>query len=181
MQAELAYTLSKIERDFSNFSAWHQRQLLLRRMWAGSPQQKQADDVAQELELLLQAMYTDPSDQSVWLYHRWLVEQQPTLDVLQREIGHIEELLSIEPDAKCACVSSLCSCIAMDMTLTETRPGCMQSLVHYRSLRRAAAGCSAAQAHADAREEERLLRELVRVDPERRRRYEDELRARQHV
>lgn len=27
-----------------------------------------------ELELLRQAMYTDPADQSVWLYHTWLVE-----------------------------------------------------------------------------------------------------------
>lgn len=28
-----------------------------------------------EFELLQQAMYTDPSDQSIWIYHRWLVAQ----------------------------------------------------------------------------------------------------------
>jgi len=26
-----------------------------------------------EFELLRNAMYTDPNDQSVWMYHRWLV------------------------------------------------------------------------------------------------------------
>lgn len=26
-----------------------------------------------EFELIRNAMYTDPNDQSVWMYHRWLV------------------------------------------------------------------------------------------------------------
>lgn len=46
-------------------------------------------------------MYTDPSDQSVWQYHRWLVEQDPSVEVLNREIQAIQELLEVEPDSKC--------------------------------------------------------------------------------
>jgi len=33
--AELAYTLRHIERDFSNFSAWHQRAVVLPCYWHG--------------------------------------------------------------------------------------------------------------------------------------------------
>lgn len=101
--SELAYTLRKIESNFSNFSAWHWRSKLFPEIWAAQKLTKtqiaQARD--QELELLRQAMYTDPTDQSVWLYHTWLVDIDPSHDVLQREIASIEELLEVEPDSKC--------------------------------------------------------------------------------
>ncbi|EST08439.1 Protein prenyltransferase, alpha subunit [Kalmanozyma brasiliensis GHG001] len=75
-ERELAYTLRKIESNFSNFSAWHQRSKLLPHMWtARQLSTEQVDgEVDKELELVKQAMYTDPGDQSVWFYHRWLVE-----------------------------------------------------------------------------------------------------------
>lgn len=66
-------------------------------------------------------MYTMPSDQSAWLYHRWLISQSepyfntssratsqisfvsPAKDpvVINREIKIIQELLEEEPDSKC--------------------------------------------------------------------------------
>ena len=110
---ELAYTLRKIEQDFSNYSAWHQRQLLFARKWEQQQQAQQqqeqrqtttstrTQDLARERALVLQAMYTDPADQSVWLYHRWLVAQNPAPAVLDEEIAHVEELLEVEPDSKC--------------------------------------------------------------------------------
>ncbi|CAO1630095.1 unnamed protein product [Parajaminaea phylloscopi] len=106
--AELSYTLRKIESNFSNFSAWHQRSKVLPNVWQAVGKTDVELRVArtEEFDLLRQAIYTDPSDQSVWLYHAWLVSLEPTRDVLQREIESIEELLSVEPDSKW-CIESL--------------------------------------------------------------------------
>lgn len=63
-----------------------------------------------EFELVKQALYIDPNDQSGWLYHRWLVGPAPDPVVLEREIGLITEILELEADSKCAsiliCLSS---------------------------------------------------------------------------
>jgi len=90
-QTELAYTTRKIQSSFSNFSAWHQRSKVLRRLWdagdldeAGTKEEGElpGPDVGvvwsltphgSEFELVRNAMYTDPNDQSAWIYHRWLI------------------------------------------------------------------------------------------------------------
>lgn len=71
-----------------------------------------------EFELVTTAMYTDPSDQSVWMYHRWLVGsgkfrwiafRRPyqvlprghNREILEHEIAVIQELLDEQPDSKC--------------------------------------------------------------------------------
>lgn len=74
-ERELQYTLSKIEANFSNFSAWHHRSLLLNPIWTArcleDAQKKKERD--EEFELIRQAMFVDPEDQSVWTYHSWLI------------------------------------------------------------------------------------------------------------
>jgi len=75
-----------------------------------------------EFDFAMQAMYTVPSDQSAWLYHRWLMAQSTLMpvfvprsycspltynvtakdpEVVKREIKLIQELLDEEPDSKC--------------------------------------------------------------------------------
>jgi len=70
--SELAYTTRKIEANFSNFSAWHQRSKVYTSLWdSGKLDAVKCQE--EEFELVRNAMYTDPSDQSVWMYHRWLI------------------------------------------------------------------------------------------------------------
>ncbi|KAJ6606532.1 hypothetical protein DFH09DRAFT_1299764 [Mycena vulgaris] len=166
--AELAYTTRKIESNFSNFSAWHHRSKLLSSLWGSgkldyfkSKEEGKScvlfiplglDDnlgLFSEFELVRNAMYTDPNDQSVWIYHRWLMGAGDDKEVLEREIAVIQELLDEQPDSK----------------------WCMESLVHYKRL--------LLQKHSSALDAgivndcRRLLSQLQMLDPARRRRYED--------
>ncbi|EEB95242.1 hypothetical protein MPER_05820 [Moniliophthora perniciosa FA553] len=97
--SELAYTTKKIESSFSNFSAWHQRSKVLSSLWAqGTLNEEQSKEA--EYDLVKNAIFTDPNDQSAWIYHRWLVGSAKDKDLLQREISVIQELLDEQPDSK---------------------------------------------------------------------------------
>lgn len=118
----------------------------------------------EEFELVRQAMYTDPEDSSVWLYHAWLVDQLGAGDggseaagrveeTLRREVASIEELLEVEPDSK----------------------WCLEALVRYK-------GLLASLLDKPGKEEERqelrkerreMLGRLVEVDPDRRGRWQE--------
>ena len=109
---ELAFTRTKIDENFSNYSAWHQRSLLLTKMHQAGPELTAA--LQSEFELIQQAYYTEPEDQSAWVYHRWLVtktKETETADVLSKilraELHNCEELLELEPDSKWALFTSV--------------------------------------------------------------------------
>lgn len=36
-----------------------------------------------EFKLIRDAMYTDPHDQSVWIYHRWLIGESKSVFLMQ--------------------------------------------------------------------------------------------------
>jgi len=91
---EFAYTTKRIQANFSNFSAWHQRSRVYPLLWESNAldhkKSREGGTLRHlalargrcgqltgwhcpEFELVRNAMYTDPEDQSVWVYHRWLV------------------------------------------------------------------------------------------------------------
>lgn len=70
---ELEYTLSCIHRNFSNYSAWHQRSCLLAQRAAPFP--VSIPDLVQELILVRKAVFTEPDDQSPWFYRRWVIAE----------------------------------------------------------------------------------------------------------
>ncbi|KAK9458126.1 hypothetical protein V1511DRAFT_491824 [Dipodascopsis uninucleata] len=114
-KSEFDYTTSKINSNFSNFSAWHNRTKLIPRMIAEDPSLSSRELLKSEVALITQAIYTDPDDQSVWLYHRWLLtspdivpdftkDEKETL--IRNEIKSILQLYEVEPDSKW-CLQSL--------------------------------------------------------------------------
>ncbi|KAL4595443.1 hypothetical protein ACB092_12G091600 [Castanea dentata] len=79
---ELQYTTDMINKNFSNYSAWHNRSVLLsnllkRKAQVFFPKEKVLNE---EYELVHQALFTDPDDQSGWFYHLWLLEQTVKAD-----------------------------------------------------------------------------------------------------
>ncbi|KAI9593171.1 hypothetical protein BDF19DRAFT_448815 [Syncephalis fuscata] len=111
IKEELAYTKQKISQSFSNGSAWHYRgKLLPLVLQATEDTFRQMELIKEEFDMVQSAFYTDPDDQSAWIYYRsWIqyLNDHPDLpglhgiELLRREAEVIRELLSIEPEAKC--------------------------------------------------------------------------------
>ncbi|KAJ3070463.1 hypothetical protein HDU98_006531 [Podochytrium sp. JEL0797] len=80
---EVAYSMGKIEQNFSNFSAWHYRSKLVPRVEGGREREVVLE---RDFEVVRNAIYTEPEDQSAWLYQRWLLgkEEQPLRVVWSR-------------------------------------------------------------------------------------------------
>ncbi|XP_038898638.1 geranylgeranyl transferase type-2 subunit alpha 1 isoform X2 [Benincasa hispida] len=74
---EMKYTTDMIDTNFSNYSAWHNRSVLLAKLLNQKaegyfPVERVLNE---EYELVHQAIFTDPDDQSGWFYHLWLLDQ----------------------------------------------------------------------------------------------------------
>ena len=84
--SELAFSSEKLEQNFSNYSAFHHRTTLLRDGAATAAAVLDGDGsdvgeaatwravVGAELETVQQAVFTEPDDQSAWMYFGWLLE-----------------------------------------------------------------------------------------------------------
>ncbi|KAN0075348.1 hypothetical protein V8E55_011371 [Tylopilus felleus] len=111
LETELAYTTRKISASFSNFSAWHQRSKVYPLLW-NNGHLDPLKSREEEFDLVHNALFTDPDDQSAWIYHRWLIGSGESEEQLRQEIAIIEELLAEQPDSR----------------------WCMESLVYYNRL-----------------------------------------------
>ncbi|RCH89746.1 hypothetical protein CU098_006449, partial [Rhizopus stolonifer] len=72
-ESEYQFTTKKINQSFSNYSAWHQRSKLLPEIVAPMTTEEKNEIAKSELSLVKNAIYTDPEDQSAWLYYWWLM------------------------------------------------------------------------------------------------------------
>ncbi|VEU19355.1 DEKNAAC100289 [Brettanomyces naardenensis] len=121
---EFAFTTKMINKDISNFSAWHNRSDLVVKLFANSPEaseekedslrkylevfnrKSKKDFLELELNLFQNAIYTDPDDSSVWIYIRWLfgdyflsdLSFKESVDIINRTYQVISELAQLEKE-----------------------------------------------------------------------------------
>ena len=116
LKDELKYTTDLIERNFSNYSAWHYRSTLLPQIYKDN--KKFIKKIKSELKWVQNAFYTEPDDQSGWLYHRWLLgkdgiaftsnnnsdkgKHELPIDMLLKEYQRCIDVLNEAPNAKWA-------------------------------------------------------------------------------
>ncbi|XP_008776168.2 geranylgeranyl transferase type-2 subunit alpha 1 [Phoenix dactylifera] len=83
-EEEIKFTMDMINTNFSNYSAWHNRSVLLSQLLKQKAQGFDSKDgiLTEEYEFVHQALFTDPSDQSGWFYHLWLLDQTASPDEL---------------------------------------------------------------------------------------------------
>lgn len=85
---ECQIALQMIQKNFSNYSAWHYRAKLMPKLLDmnglqfnhGYPMPIQ--QIHEDLAMLKHAFFTDPKDQSPWNYHEWLLQQLSPVQVV---------------------------------------------------------------------------------------------------
>lgn len=102
LESEFNFTTEKIRSNFSNFSAWHRRhKLLIRGLSLPEDECPKSCDIrliwGDEYNMVMNALYTDPSDQSPWLYHNWLVKNNLG-NFKKEQLESLKELGEMEPE-----------------------------------------------------------------------------------
>ena len=108
---EFDFTSRKIYENFSNYSAWHRRTLLFVPFLEQLPGEEGVKEfLKNEVELCRNAAWTEPADQSVWFYQRWLFfglpRQLKSAELVrlierlaQEQLESILQLIEEEPEA----------------------------------------------------------------------------------
>eukprot|EP00756_Hemistasia_phaeocysticola_P004771 Hpha_TRINITY_DN12998_c0_g2::TRINITY_DN12998_c0_g2_i1::g.164342::m.164342/K14050/RABGGTA; geranylgeranyl transferase type-2 subunit alpha len=141
---EWAFARARVDKNFSNYSAWHHRSLLLQKMPEGEEKEKA---YTEELELLQNAFYTEPQDQSAWIYALWLVgatsKGKPRPELQDTLRAACDELLQDDASLKWPrlCIARMDRAAARDQCSELTRVDPLRS-GYYRHL-------SGAEQHAD--------------------------------
>lgn len=184
--AEFNFTTSKINKNISNFSAWHNRTKLIPKIFAifkkiENKSLLEKDDyilfqnpyklLVHELDLIKTGMFMDSEDTSVWLYLWWLLtddifvsylkgnpESCNYVEIIQNQLSIIAELNELEKD---------------DHAQGWDNVWCLKTTLLFNSLIKREQGNNA---YLDA-EAITILNKLIEYDPLRKGRYSDQLRG----
>ncbi|XP_014485612.1 PREDICTED: geranylgeranyl transferase type-2 subunit alpha isoform X2 [Dinoponera quadriceps] len=79
-EEELEFSNTKILNNISNYSSWHYRSQILFKMFGTASEEMPIVDekYREELDLIINATFTDPNDTSAWFYQRWLLDKHVT-------------------------------------------------------------------------------------------------------
>lgn len=92
LPSEIKFSTDRLNSNFSNYSSWHYRSNL-----------RSLDEscIEEDLNLVQNAVFTDPGDSSAWFYLRWVLSN-PALnkDKRQELLDAFEQLEELEPDCK---------------------------------------------------------------------------------
>lgn len=98
---ELLFTEKLLFRNFSNYSAWHNRSMLLESEFKREGGAEAIlISLEKEISLVRKAYYTEPSDQSAWMYLLWCYQQVALAGSDLNVFGerqHLEGLLKDDP------------------------------------------------------------------------------------
>ena len=114
---EWDFTQKKIEQNFSNFSAFHYRSKLFKILRQSKVQEGETrtDMLKKELELIENAIFTEPDDQTAWWYQSFLLRQEeeeygvnlsndnsdePNEELWQTHVVNLRELAEEMPSSK---------------------------------------------------------------------------------
>jgi hypothetical protein len=115
---ELTFATSKIGNNFSNYSAWHNRALVLFERIDQIVSSKNGDDsnsstlilekvltqIKEDQEMLIQAFYCDPFDQSAFVYCKNLIEKVHQAALATPQIKSLQEAnLNLQHAVRDAC------------------------------------------------------------------------------
>lgn len=185
---EFGYTTTKIQHDFSNFSAWHNRTKLIYKIHNLVTSLKKSDSgggvgvggivseekislflnplnvMKNDLEILQTGIYMSPEDNSVWLYLYWLLSD----DIFVLAFKTQDEYLKVLKD-QIKLIREVNELEKDDTGLDNV--GCLKSFVFVRAL----IDKVEKRKELDDKEIVTNLEKLIKLDSLRRRRYEDQL------
>lgn len=146
--AEFVYATTKIEKNISNFSAWHSRSKLIPKIFEKFKAYEEYDDLAEysstaelfqspvkllyyELNLVKTGMFMDAADTSVWLYMQWLLtddifvnelkisSKETYMQILEKQLDNVRELNELEKE---------------DSLKNEDNVGCLKMMIFIKAL-----------------------------------------------
>ncbi|KRX89229.1 Geranylgeranyl transferase type-2 subunit alpha [Trichinella pseudospiralis] len=101
IEEELAYSETKVNEDFSNYSAWHYRSELLPQLYPPndislSQYPIAVEKLLEEISLVDNGIFTDPDDQTCWFYRNWLAgKREPPLTLLRVYVDFKLQIVSL--------------------------------------------------------------------------------------
>jgi geranylgeranyl transferase type-2 subunit alpha len=180
--AEFEFSSLKIQENFSNYSAFHYRSFYIQQLFennkdgTGEEEELQKEDefqtlISSELEMIENAIFTEPDDQSAWWYHRFIISWAITKAKAQKSGSHGEIWIKALLDKE----------INMMRTLLEVEAICKWCLLSLSDMlwrrvvlckgKEEALGGDIFDINADTLERSNIINELLRVDPMHQNRY----------